>query len=180
MPWLIPLILAGFVASAGAADRAQPLVRGPVPVELSLVVIDLSGVDDTLQQYSVNLFIRMEWTDRTLALEGADRRTLNLDEVWNPRLEITNEILVRESLPRTVDVTADGRVTYYQRLVGSLAQAMDLRDFPFDRQSFSIRFAAVGFRPGDIEWIVSRETAAMLAGDWSVSNWKLIGWDISD
>jgi hypothetical protein len=174
------LILAGFLASAGASEQAPAVQDRPVEVEVSLVLIDLSGVDDTLQQFSANIFIRMVWTDRTRVRDFPDSRTLPLDEVWNPRLEITNEILLRETLPRNVEVTSDGQVTYYQRLVGSVAQTMDLREFPFDRQSFLIRFAAVGFRPGDIEWVVSRETAAMLAENWSVSNWKLIDWNISD
>lgn len=169
------------VVSAGASDPVPPATEtGPVPVQVSLVVLDVSGIDDTLQQFSANLFVRAEWTDPSQIHDGPGVRHVPLDEVWNPRLEIANELLLRETLPDTVQVSPDGHAVYFQRVVGTLAEAMDLHDFPFDRQTFSVRFAAVGYTAEEVALIVSRDRAAMLDHDWSVANWTLIDWEIKD
>lgn len=181
MPWLIVLFLAGIVVSAGATEPVETSSdEGPVLVAVSLAVLDVSGVDDTLQQFSANLFYRIEWTDQSLKHDGPGVRHVPLDEVWNPRLAIANELSLKETLPQTVEVTPDGHVVCFQRVVGTLAQSMDLRGFPFDRQTFSVRFAAVGYSPEQVALIVSRDRAVMLNDDWSVANWTLVDWEISN
>jgi hypothetical protein len=105
----------------------------------------------------------------------------DIDHIWNPGIQITNEIgLVRRTFPEVVYVDPDGTVTYRQRFVGSFSQPMDLDDFPFDTQTFRLHFVSPGSQAGDIEFVPNKKMiseglpkAGGIAKDISLPDWNI-------
>jgi hypothetical protein len=104
---LFPLLaLIGALMSVSvSADTGRPNPeRGPTPVQLSIFLLDLDGIDSASQSFQANVYFEATWTDPRQANEQAGKTiTRGLSEVWNPRLQILNQQRVWSSLPDVVD-----------------------------------------------------------------------------
>ena len=88
----------------------------PTKVSFFVYVIDVDDIDGSKQNFAVNVFILLRWKDERLAQEGNSIRKIPIDEVWHPRILITNQQgFLRTSLAEVVKVLPDGAVTYWQR-----------------------------------------------------------------
>lgn len=105
-------------------------------VQVGLMLVDLTDVNDAEQTMSADVLMMATWQDPDLA--GGEQRTLPYESVWHPVLLIYNERSVRESLPREVSVQPDGTVLYVQRYSGTFSIHMNLKDFPRDTQEFFV------------------------------------------
>jgi hypothetical protein len=143
-------------------------------------VLDLTSIDDTTQSFSGNIFARLTWRDERLTHTGKNAVTRPLDEVWNPRLGIVKTISITETLPKVVEISPDGEVTYRQRMIGTFSQPLHLDDFPFDHQNFTVRVASVGNRPEDVNLVPMREQTIVDASDWALSSWTLTDWRLEN
>lgn len=151
------------------------------PVDFFVFVLDIDDIDGANQNFTVNVFLFMKWKDQRLAFEGDSTRTLPLEEVWNPRVMVTNkQYFVRRSLPEIVRVTSDGVVTYRQRFVGPLSQPLKLSEFPFDKHVFTIQFAAPGYTCDEVVFVPmpSEKQPEIVGGGiadiLSVPDWKIM------
>ncbi len=106
---------------------------------------------------------------------------MELEEVWHPPMGVANAAaFVRHTLPEAVEVDSNGRVTYRQGFIGTFAQQLDLKDFPFDTQLFCIHFVAPGLSPAELD-LVPDETlivagagqAAGIAEDVTLPHWHI-------
>lgn len=170
------LVLAGM---AVAADFSRPGAdTGPTEVRVAISVLDLTGINDTTQTITANVFIRVRWQDPRLAENGAGQKTRNLGEVWHPRIQVFNDAGTRPTLPNEVEISPDGTVTQRIRLVGAFSEVLRLEDFPFDTQVFSVRLVATGFGADSVRLVADPEAFAAVNTQWAVSNWTLLNWDI--
>ncbi len=92
---------------------------------------------------------------------------------------------VSRRLPESVEVDADGTVTYRQRYVGSFTQSLHLKSFPFDRQTFRVHLVAVRYSPNEVKFVPDQkwiEAGLRQAGgishsitlpDWTIENWDI-------
>lgn len=161
-----------FALSARGATSPSPLPptpprpeaeAGPTKVGYVIWIGDITQIDSAAQTFSANLVIFVRWRDPQLAHGGPGTKQYALDSIWNPRFIITNEAgEVERSLPETVDVTPEGTVIYRQRLIGSFAQSLNLRAFPFDRDTFRVQIVTLGYRPEEIE--LAPDARAIAAG----------------
>jgi hypothetical protein len=136
---------------------------GPTKVGYVIWIGDITRIDSAAQTFSANLVIFLRWRDPQLAHAGPGTKQFALDSVWNPRLVIANEAgEVQRSLPEVVDVAPDGTVIYRQRLIGSFAQSLNLRAFPFDHDTFRVQIVTLGHRPEDVE--LAPDPRALAAG----------------
>ena len=127
---------------------------GPTRIGVAAWFADISKIDSAAQTFSANIVLVLRWHDPRLIREGGETKVYDTKDVWTPRWLIANEgDSVRRSLPETVDVTPDGNVVYRQRLVGTFSQALNLRRFPFDHDTFRVELAIPGMRPEDIEFV---------------------------
>jgi Neurotransmitter-gated ion-channel ligand binding domain/Neurotransmitter-gated ion-channel transmembrane region len=155
------VVLLAFALDAFGATSPSPLPptpprpeaeAGPTKVGYLIWIGDITKIDSAAQTFSANLVIFLRWRDPRLAHAGPGTKQFSLDSVWNPRLVIANEAgEVQRSLPEVVDVAPDGTVIYRQRLIGSFAQSLNLRAFPFDHDTFRVQIVTLGHRPEDIE-----------------------------
>jgi hypothetical protein len=119
----------------------------------AIVLLDVSKIDGANQNFTGNVFVMLRWQDERLASDVTGHRRVNLDEIWNPRIQIVNQQFVRTTFDDVADVAPDGTVTFRQRYNGTFASKMDLRNFPLDRHSFNIQVVAPGYGPDEIRFV---------------------------
>jgi hypothetical protein len=131
-----------------------PAEDGITKLSVGIWVGDITHIDSVAQTFSANLALVLRWKDRRLAHSEAGMKEYDLAGIWYPRWIIANEIGgLERSLPEKVEVAPDGSAIYRQRLVGSFAQGLDLRAFPFDHDTFRIHLIVGGYRPQEIEFL---------------------------
>lgn len=179
---LVALLLGFVFASLGiSADLSRPNAsEGPTELRVAVIVLDITRIDDTTQTFKGNIGLLAQWQDPRLAHSGTSPVRHRLSEIWHPSLEIVNVERERYSLPLEAEVSPSGEVVYRQRLLGTFSQQLDLQDFPFDTQTFAIRFATVGSTTNDIHIIVDEERTAVKSSSWSLSSWRLQDWQIAN
>jgi len=159
-----------------AISAAEIDGKNPVKVELSIFIIDIDNIDTVEQNFTVNLFFEARWHDPDLVHLGPNPITKPLSEIWRPNLQVINQQHVWETFPETVEITPEGLVTYRQRLWGDFSQKMNLKDFPFDRQTFTIHFVAAGYTPSQVEFVSDKGRKTGVSGNVSESDWKILHW----
>ena len=170
----IALGLAPFaLALASRADVIRPQVDGPVPVRVTVSVLDLDDVDSVKQSFVANVYYEARWRDARLAHEGPAERTVPLSSVWNPRLQFYNQQRVVQTLPEVVEVSPDGEVLYRQRVWGPFSQPLDVEDFPFDDQTFDLLLTTAGFELDEVRLIADPERPSGMAASFSVADWRV-------
>ena len=121
--------------------------QGPTPVKFLVYVLNISKVDDSGQNFTANVFLRLRWKDPRLENPNGPIRRVPLEKVWNPQVLIANQLgRVARALPEMVQVQPDGTVIYIQRFTGKFSQELMLANFPTDTHSFAIQFVASGHR----------------------------------
>lgn len=190
----IVILMLGASAEAAQvppAPSAQPLRsrpnahEGPTKVYGGMWLIDVDSVDSSAQNFVANVFVIFRWKDTRLAHTGSEPLTYSTDDIWNPNIQIANEIgIVRRTLPEIVQVDPDGTATYRQRFVGPFSQPLKLNDFPFDEQTFRLHVVSVGNSPGEVQfvrdpkWIKSGlANAAGIAENISLPDWNIVSFD---
>jgi hypothetical protein len=124
---------------------------GPAKVGYAVWLGDVKQIDGVAQTFSVSFVVAMRWHDPQLAHAGPGAKQYSLDDIWHPRLLILNEAGDTErSLPEVADVAPDGTAVYRQRLIGTFSQSLNLRAFPFDRDTFRVPFVSLGHRPAEV------------------------------
>ena len=141
-------------ASADDITGTRPGAGGAADeVSVSLVLLDIVGVDNRAQTFDADLYIEVSWPDPRLAApgDGANEfRRFTLDEVWLPRLVIINDRGLDGLLPEAVMVDRQGTVVLRQRLAGPLAVDLDLRRFPFDTHRLPIEIVSYQYSPEEV------------------------------
>jgi hypothetical protein len=103
--------------------------------------MELPMVNEPAEDFELQGYIYATWHDDRLVLHGDDRsgeaRTLDPEEVWNPKLDITNARTFK-SFRRSFFCFPDGTVFWEERFNAVLSDEYYLRRFPFDKQSLSI------------------------------------------
>lgn len=148
-PLLVLLACAALAAPApggAATDMSRPGAGGPpTPVAVNLYLADLYEISGTDQTFLADVVLMAQWTDPRLAGNWPGPRGADLDEIWNPRLQVVNERGITSTfLPQRVEIDPSGRVLYRRRLSGRFTARMDLRDFPMDRQRFHVQVVSLG------------------------------------
>ena len=169
------LFLLILLATPCTANTLTPVdgVR-PIPIYISVLVIDVDGVDSAEQNFTANVFYQFRWHDPRLAHAGKQSISRSLNEVWNPMPQIVNQQRLWRTFPELVTIEPDGGVTYRQRVWGTFSQPLRLRDFPFDKQAFTIQFATAGYRHGDLVLISTPDFPSGIASELSLADWGVV------
>ena len=148
----------------------------PTLVTFGIYIFDIDEIDDINQRFSVDMFTIITWHDPRMALPENERigriRSLPLDGIWAPLGLIVNDRGLSRQLPRTANIDDLGNVVYRQRLSGELAVALELKEFPFDKQRLPIDFVSYQHTPDEIRFSVNAD----IRGDpelFSAAGWQL-------
>jgi hypothetical protein len=168
------LLLALLLCTPARAIDLPP-VNGPPPyqVYIDVFVIDVDSIDSADQNFTANIFYRLRWNDPGLSHPGKALVVRPLDEVWNPGLQIINEQFLRRTFADVVKIHPDGTVVYRQRVWGTFSQPLDLREFPFDTQSFTVHFVATDFLERELDFVQDPEIQSGIASKLSLADWRV-------
>jgi len=177
---LFPLLaLVGALMSVSvSAETGRPNPeRGPTPVELSIFLLDLDGIDSANQSFQANVYFEATWKDPRLAeASRGDDVTRRLEEIWHPRLQILNQQRIWSSMPDVADIAPDGTVTQRARVWGDFSQPLDLREFPFDSQRIEIPVVAAGYTSDEVTLSPGPQSGigeTFSIADWTISDWQM-------
>jgi hypothetical protein len=173
------VLFCGLISVSAGADTGRPNAQiGPTPVEISIFLLDLDGIDSANQSFQANVYFEAKWMDPRLTDESRDTAvTRRMDEVWHPRLQILNQQRVWSSLPDVVEIAPDGTVTQRARVWGDFSQPLDLREFPFDSQTLEIPVVTAGY--GENEVKLSPGAYSGIGERLSIADWKIAGWEMT-
>jgi len=146
---LLALGLAGAARSETAEAVSPPPGPRPMRVEVGFYLLNLVSVDERSETFYADLYLNVHWKDPRLAFSTpapgddvriyqGDTAAARLEEIWWPNLEFVNTS-TPEVTNRTLFVHADGTVDYRMGLSSTFRANLDLRRFPFDRQSLDVR-----------------------------------------
>jgi Neurotransmitter-gated ion-channel ligand binding domain/Neurotransmitter-gated ion-channel transmembrane region len=190
---LVAGLLVGSARLAASAEAPTLIERpnansGPTQVSVQIWFVDINSIDSAQQSFTADVAIVLRWKDPRLAHTGGGVAHYALDQIWNPRVVIANETnSVSRRLPESPEVDPDGTVTYRQRYVGSFTQALHLRSFPFDKQTFRVQLVAVRYRPNEVQFVPDKEwvdaglkQAGGIAPSITLPDWTLEKWEIKN
>ena len=128
----------------------------PTEVNIGLKLLDVDEIDDVNQLFSVDIFFDISWHDPRLALtesvRNGQKRLVPLEEIWTPRLLISNDRGMTVQLPRIAEVDDFGNVNTKQRAFGDLSTDLQFANFPFDIQHLPIRIVSYGYAPSELQF----------------------------
>ncbi|XP_008543811.1 glutamate-gated chloride channel isoform X3 [Microplitis demolitor] len=135
---------------------------GPTIVNVNIFLRSISKIDDYKMEYSVQLTFREQWLDERLKFNdfGGRLKYLTLTEstrVWMPDLFFSNE---KEGhfheiiMPNVyIRIFPHGSVLYSIRISLTLSCPMNLKLYPLDRQTCSLRMASYGWTTDDLVFV---------------------------
>jgi hypothetical protein len=173
---LATLLLAVFSATpAESAEMSRP-TNGPLKVYVTIFIVDVDDISGANQSFDANIYVQCRWRDERLAHKGPKSIVRAVDEIWNPEIQVINQQKIWLTLPRIVKISPEGEVRYHQRAWGSFSQPLKLKDFPFDRQVFSVQLATIDYTPEEIELVQDKNDESGMAQELSVADWKITGY----
>ncbi|XP_030025940.1 glutamate-gated chloride channel isoform X3 [Manduca sexta] len=135
---------------------------GPAVVNINLFVRSITTISDIKMEYSVQLTFREQWLDERLKFNnlGGRLKYLTLTEanrVWMPDLFFSNE---KEGhfhniiMPNVyIRIFPNGTVLYSIRISLTLSCPMNLKLYPLDKQTCSLRMASYGWTTDDLVFL---------------------------
>jgi hypothetical protein len=140
-----------------SAPFGPALIRKPTQVFVGMKLQQITGVDQSAENFGAVVDLRVEWTDRKLAFSPDDcncsSKVFTLDGflklaqqngiVW-PAFNVFNQQGRAWFQDQTVSIAPNGEVTYVERYSATMqAPEFDFKKFPFDEQDFYIRLISV-------------------------------------
>ena len=153
----------------------RPNPKGPpTPVTIGMRVADLLDISDVDQTISIDVVMRMQWTDSRLSdWEGC---RLSVENVWFPEVLLKNSGRIFKRWPENVSVESGGRVTYQQRIAGQFSTYHQLKGFPFDVLNISLWFYPLDWSSEKLIYVDDEEFTGKTPL-LNISDWKINGVD---
>ena len=167
-------------ATAGSILQTRPVPEdgGPTPVFVAVGILDIDEISSAAQNFSANVFFSIRWFDPRLAHHGPGDEVHPISEVWSPSFLIVNEQRAWDSLAKSVRVSPEGEVVYVQRLWGMFSQPLDMHEFPFDTQEFSLVLASTRYHPEELAITEDPKSSSGIAPEFSLPDWEILDWEL--
>jgi hypothetical protein len=150
--------------------------KGPTKVALEMFILDIDNVDTASQNFDINIYYRLTWNDPRLANQYTEKVRKPLSGVWHPRFQFVNQQRLWSTFDEMVDIYPDGKVVYQQRNWGSFSQPLELKDFPFDTQTFNIIVVPAIYDKDEVVFYSPKDSESGIAPRFSVADWNIIDW----
>lgn len=119
-----------------------------VQLKIGLSVTSIEDLDELTGAFYTNGWLRLTWHDIQLQWDknehgGIDVMRLPASEIWTPDVVVANSMNAENSMPMAQHlavVTYDGEVTWMPSVSFRTHCAIDMTDFPFDKQTCSLKF----------------------------------------
>lgn len=145
-----------FFATAALAQTSLPPDGRPVEVEAGFYLLTLSSVDEKGETFDADIYMQFSWMDQRLAHAGQERLIFaedaaseKLKEIWWPQIEFVNTSKP-EITNLSLEIRPDGRVLLNYALSSTFRSELDLKRFPFDTQTLTVRVESFLFESPDV------------------------------
>ncbi len=168
----------------------------PIEVLIGFNLLNITDVGEKEETLDIEGAIYLEWDDVRLAYEpeehgmpedwrpgdysSAPSRIFQGDfavkeiyEGWRPHVVIPNGIGNRVTTNMAVGIWPDGRVAYSETFSVKAETPMDLRRFPFDRQSLEIFFHPFIYHRDEVVLVPDDRLARIWEQNLGVADWLL-------
>lgn len=179
--WVVPFLVALALQVPGEAHVAPtpPRVEGkPVGVAIGFYILDFARITTREETFDATGYLEISWLDPSLARPDASQadpgssRRLDVSSIWTPRVFFLNAV----EPPRyhddpVVEVDARGMVTSWAIVSGKFSAFMDLRRFPFDRQTLPVKISA--FEGESVVKFETKPELTMIDPEAAVTDWTI-------
>jgi len=128
---------------------------GPVVVEARFELRDINDIDDSGEVFEISGLLELTWQDERQAFEpitaGVDEKIyqgdFQFDEIspgWFPQVVLVNESGLFEKHGVLLRVRPDGSSTLVQSINARCEADLNMRRYPFDRQTLNAAFEVLG------------------------------------
>lgn len=153
-------------------DERPDAAGSPTEVSVGIRLVDLTDIDDVKQALTGDFAVFQSWTDPRLAkLKGCE---IALEDIWNPELRFVNSGRLFLSRAEEADIGEGGLVQYVQRYYGSLATYHNLRNFPFDEQTFVLTLFSLEYGENEVQLVINEKATGVRdllnISDWTVTS----------
>ena len=145
MRLMLAVVVAIVAGSTAFAEVYAPPNAGLTTVRVDFFLLNLNAVDEKDETFSADLYLEFDWDDPRLAHDGPEEQIFaddavdeRLSSMWWPQIEYVNTAeptITNQSL----EIFPSGHVKYTVGLTSTFRAALDLRRFPFDRQTLEVR-----------------------------------------
>ena len=153
--------------------RPDTADNSPVEVRVRVMLIDLNAISGATQTFTANVGYVARWQDPRLAHDDDGPKTISLEEIWHPRLQIINQQRVQETFPEEALVHPDGEVVYTQRVWGNFSQPLILNDFPFDSQEIAFDMVTPGVSLSEMVFVQDPDHPSLAGWNLSIPDWTV-------
>ncbi|XP_041360172.1 glycine receptor subunit alpha-2-like [Gigantopelta aegis] len=162
----------------------------PTNVTLQLHILNVDSINEGSLDYSINLYLRQQWTDPRLVFLGYNKSiwleldTRMLQNVWVPDVYFRNEkkaTFHNVTVPnRLLHIYRNGTVSYSLRLSLTLSCYMDLKRYPFDVQECPIILQSYTYTVDNVVFHWAPEDAISYTNPLNIPQFKFVGYELQD
>ncbi|GMT02921.1 hypothetical protein PENTCL1PPCAC_25095, partial [Pristionchus entomophagus] len=157
-----------------------------VIVEYESQLIHIISLEEKTQTIKVLLHVTEVWHDSTLrwnesVFDGLNETWLPSDAVWVPDIiafNMLNRVDVLSSVRSTVNIRADGRVSFSYPQIVTFMCGIHIADFPFDAQKCTLEIASWGYSAEKLRLRPVQHSGTLLQhyqenDEWALTNLKV-------
>ncbi|XP_066271917.1 neuronal acetylcholine receptor subunit beta-4-like [Branchiostoma lanceolatum] len=201
MPALVLLVITGCIAGCESAEAEERLVRhlfnsstysplirpalkpgDRITLKFSLYLSQLISVAEKAEILKTNVWLEQSWTDYRLAWEGEDYDQLTAIRVpaavvWKPDIVLFNnkDGQFDVALHSNVIVYSSGDCYWLPPAIFQSSCAIDVRQFPFDRQNCSMKFGSWTYTSDEVDVVIQDYGKTAILDDFKASGeWNLL------
>jgi hypothetical protein len=141
-PWLLALAAVAWADDDAAAKALQQPPGKPTQVAVSVELVEVSQIVDRDQKVEMEFYVYYTWKDPRMAFdpvrEGARRKLVSVDDIWNPDPQLLDELDVSVRGRKAVHVYPDGTMCFSRYYRGMIGCCLDLHEFPLDRHLLEV------------------------------------------
>lgn len=158
--------------------------KKPVEVTVNIQINKIYGINTVDETYIVDGYLVASWRSPDIKASGeavtetiiyendmADEKTGN--EIWVPAFEFINVVEKRNTANRRIIISEKGTVTYNERFNAIFSILTNLRIFPFDTQTFTIRMEAFSYSNEELVFLKGASDQDFFTGEIS-DEWEII------
>ena len=178
------------IADGGEFILGPPRGDGPTVVRVGFFLSDVNSVNEEQETFEFEGILTMKWEDPRQVFDPEDigapekvfQGNYQFSEVaagWWPQLVLANESGRYERQGMLLRVKPDGSMTYVEEINGVAEMPMELRRFPFDRQTFEAVFEVLGFDGSEVVLLPDPSTSGTEEHGVTIAEWELVGYSTS-
>ncbi len=179
------------VCAAAMAQPSEPTPLGlppgdrPVVVDARFELRDINDIDDSAETFELSGLLQLTWRDERQAFDpavaGVDEKIYQGDyqfneiaPAWFPQVVLVNESGLFETHGVLLRTEPDGTSTLVQSINARCEADLDMRRYPFDRQTLSAAFEVLGEHDTSVVLRAVQRGAYATEGSVRIPQWKLL------